>query len=1329
MISNESQPTTMLTHLADDNSDIDSTITSNLTNDIVENLDTEPTQLNRLLKVSLINSYLKGKLHTLDLDNNCLITGNNAAGKTSLMHAIVPFYGTPLSAVSRKNEVLKGFAEHYLPFDNSYIVYEYIRAGEHCHVVLRSQASKTSVDNQNRTTYFNFISGQFDEKAFVGVREDNTTYFNNFNDIRVRLESEGHYVSSNLSQSEFAAIISNAPISRLRTTTNNNRQSMKTISRLSQRFSLTSDSKATFYGFSGIASNVLQSKLHFDDIAKFLVDALKSNRSLDNQGLVFNTANSNVNTALWVRQRRTWQEIESLKPTFAQLDNTLKSNIIHQTELAYQEHHAKAVVDKIQTDIRASSTDKSAQIKSLEEATASQQTTKNQWHEVSGILEADIKLNTRAIAQLQQQYADFEQGTSDGMRHLPMHKLKDLAAKLPSLHQQKQGQVESYDFHSKQLKQAKFNLDAINAQHDADIKRFESERDTKIHLIEKSIGLTKLEFSQKHQDLEREFNASVQTVKDNYQQDRDALAITINNLEVEIATLREKVSNNQYSDNHQKAMDDNAGKLEQARVKQDSIQAKLRDDTKAVDLIKADIEISLDLQRKRKGAVQANLSEIANYRSLIQGDSLYSFLLNSEPEFGDDQAITNIRKVFGESLLAREDLSPAWLPTDTDAQTTAFGLSIDTDKIKQKPRHTKQDILKTISQLDNANHALTAEIESADTALNKLTKRHEAAKSNVAQTQLELTKIASDIKGFTDNSSYLLIKAQEERQTRTDALNAKINAYQVDIDGKNHQVKQAKNTLEAELASLKDGFDKTISQQKIIKTDRIIALEADIDATESEYQSKVVEAGRIKDKAIQDEGYDPSILKSIETEITNINKQIQLAEKAQHRIELFNNFLETDYPSLATLKQDKATLDQQLHNAQQQYNADSNAHASQIKALTAKIGALTKHIDALKTDNDRLGVHIAKISEHLNRATLAALTVDTSATDIEGSDTRLLTENTLRSIQAAIDSAKSTTAEGLKLINKIKVPFNSNEQMFEDLFVEYNYTGITTARDWYMQAQLFMDYLATDHENKKDLIIGNYTMEAEKINNFKHDLDAANKNLKKFASAINKNCAEICDNLNSLAIEHFQLKVESKIEENQWYKTLDNFSTAYSQWEGSERHTNPLPSDNLIAHLDKVQQEIGQNNLNVDFADQFSIELEIKQYGEPARRATRSSSVKDLSSNGTIRIAQLIIYLALTKVVTSAPCTELKLFIDEVGVIDPNNTKELLALLEAQQVSAMCAAPEAVNDGVIPHFTNNIACSHSKKGVYRLAQTTDLSYLTQEHKLKMNGAFTVPNIV
>ena len=105
-----------------------------------------------------------------------------------------------------------------------------------------------------------------------------------------------------------------------------------------------------------------------------------------------------------------------------------------------------------------------------------------------------------------------------------------------------------------------------------------------------------------------------------------------------------------------------------------------------------------------------------------------------------------------------------------------------------------------------------------------------------------------------------------------------------------------------------------------------------------------------------------------------------------------------------------------------------------------------------------------------------------------------------------------------------------------------------------------------------------------------------------------------------------------------------------------------------------------------------------------------------------MRIAQLIIYLSLIGMM-DVKDVQLKLFIDEIGVLDEANTQELLQLLQKQQISAMCAAPEVVNDAVIPLFANNIACHRDKRNVYHLSQVEDLESLTLEKQLEQYGCF------
>ena len=93
-----------------------------ISNELVSNDQPLEAAKNKLLRVALLNSYLKGQSHLIEVNSNTILTGRNSAAKKTLMGAIVPFSGTKLSSISKKSEVHKIFVELYLPYADSYIV-------------------------------------------------------------------------------------------------------------------------------------------------------------------------------------------------------------------------------------------------------------------------------------------------------------------------------------------------------------------------------------------------------------------------------------------------------------------------------------------------------------------------------------------------------------------------------------------------------------------------------------------------------------------------------------------------------------------------------------------------------------------------------------------------------------------------------------------------------------------------------------------------------------------------------------------------------------------------------------------------------------------------------------------------------------------------------------------------------------------------------------------------------------------------------------------------------------------------------------------------------
>ena len=90
--------------------------------------------MSQLLRIVLIHTHLPGVVE-LQLDEHTNICGTNASGKTTLQRLVPVFFGEQPNRVVPKTR--KKFDEFYLPFSNSYIVYEYQREnGDICQVIL-----------------------------------------------------------------------------------------------------------------------------------------------------------------------------------------------------------------------------------------------------------------------------------------------------------------------------------------------------------------------------------------------------------------------------------------------------------------------------------------------------------------------------------------------------------------------------------------------------------------------------------------------------------------------------------------------------------------------------------------------------------------------------------------------------------------------------------------------------------------------------------------------------------------------------------------------------------------------------------------------------------------------------------------------------------------------------------------------------------------------------------------------------------------------------------------------------------------------------------------
>lgn len=118
-----------------------------------------------LVRMILVDTKLfPGAIAEVPLDGNTLVTGTNAAGKTSIIQLLPLFYGVSPSKISKKSQG-KNFYGHYLPRSTSYVAFEYRhRDGGRRSVIVHAAPSDDK-------PLFRFVRSGLFENMFVDGNE------------------------------------------------------------------------------------------------------------------------------------------------------------------------------------------------------------------------------------------------------------------------------------------------------------------------------------------------------------------------------------------------------------------------------------------------------------------------------------------------------------------------------------------------------------------------------------------------------------------------------------------------------------------------------------------------------------------------------------------------------------------------------------------------------------------------------------------------------------------------------------------------------------------------------------------------------------------------------------------------------------------------------------------------------------------------------------------------------------------------------------------------------------------------------------------------------
>jgi DNA repair exonuclease SbcCD ATPase subunit len=157
-----------------------------------------------LVRMVLVDTKLfPGAISEVPLDGNTLVTGTNAAGKTSIIQLLPLFYGVSPSKISKKSQG-KDFYKHYLPRSTSYVAFEFRhRDGSPRSVIVHAAQSEDK-------PMFRFVRSALYEGMFL----DDEDQFVTASNLASHLRNRGYQVADRIIETltDYQAIIQGLPM-------------------------------------------------------------------------------------------------------------------------------------------------------------------------------------------------------------------------------------------------------------------------------------------------------------------------------------------------------------------------------------------------------------------------------------------------------------------------------------------------------------------------------------------------------------------------------------------------------------------------------------------------------------------------------------------------------------------------------------------------------------------------------------------------------------------------------------------------------------------------------------------------------------------------------------------------------------------------------------------------------------------------------------------------------------------------------------------------------------------------------------------------------------
>ena len=854
------------------------------------------------------------------LDGNVHFIGTQGVGKSTLLRAVLFFYNADKLRLGIPKEK-KNFDSFYLPFANSYIVYEVMRENGAYTIVVTKSMGRAA---------FRFIDAPYSKEWFVDGKNEVSA---DWSVIRTRVSESGANVSSLVTGYDmFRDIIFG----------NNRKPDLLQF----RKYAIVESSR--YQNIPRTIQNVfLNSKLDADFIKDTIIQSMDDNEFVvdlsyyRNQIETFEQEYSDV--MLWIKQDK-----NGVVPVRKQADIVIKGYRMllfaekqiknGRQQLNYSERVARLKFPELEELLLQLKEEAERFTRLLGEEKYKFDSERDKLVKLSGIVESDLKKIREKRKYYEQEHID---------------EVISRVNREPALKYELESLNKVYNELTSTYRDVISKYSLMEQGIDADLARFENE-------INKRVLCLKDELGKRISELTKKSNSQTEEIRSVYEEKLKTLADSKEQLLEEISNLKQQKTRVECTVHFKEEIGDCEERLR-------NISSEEKDTAVKVDRLK----LECDRLRQKSDAetmvvekeYDAKINEILRCRKQVgtEIESLNVLINNSKGSFCEwlDKNRSgwqeSIGKIADEKLiLYNQNLSPE---LSTDGESSFYGVKINLAEVQRELRSPEQlkaefkaksserdEYTRKISLLNEEKTKRTEEIK------NKYRKQISAISGERHLLEIQLQQYPLQIKNIKAEQASWERKESEWKRNRIEEIETFIGGKEKERQKCCNNEELLKQEREKRILQISDEQRKAEKKERSAVDVEIQAVHKELSDRRMDMDNRKKELHKLQNEELNGKGADTSVINSYKSKIDTIKSELDYISQKQSFVWNYEKDKRELFDREPELRDNKKNNEMHLDELEEKYALRKNKLTGQYETVKNSIKEKTAERDAIKND-------------------------------------------------------------------------------------------------------------------------------------------------------------------------------------------------------------------------------------------------------------------------------------------------------------------------------------------------------------------------------------------